>query len=122
VPLKFASFIKRGDQTRPVSGGLEVLRTMTGRWKNASVVNTDGDTFILFVQYRKQGPKIETVVPFGATAGRTDQMSLFSQGLLKPRTFDKDQVMRGAAERFTLPGYERPSENSHVPPSHTPPR
>ncbi|MDW8332732.1 MAG: hypothetical protein RMM53_00790, partial [Bacteroidia bacterium] len=105
VPLRLASFIERGAERRPVSGGLDLMRTLTGRWRNGRVVNTDGDTFIMFVQYRKDGPKIETVVPYGAAAGRTDQMSLFAQGRLKPRTFDKDEVLRLAAERREFPAY-----------------
>ncbi len=105
VPLRCASFIERGDEIRPVSGALEVLRTLTGRWNRARVVNTEGDTFILFVQYRSDGPKIETVVPYGAAAGRTDQMDLFARERLKPRTFDKTEILRTAVERFELPVY-----------------
>jgi acyl-homoserine-lactone acylase len=105
VPLRRASFIERGDERRPVSGALEVLRTLTGRWQYAQVVNTEGDTFILFVQYRNDGPIVQTVVPYGNAAQRTDQMSLFSTGRLKPRTFDKAEILRSAAERFELPPF-----------------
>jgi len=92
----------RGDVNLPLAGGPDVLAAMY--WKeteNNQYRGIVGESYISLVQFTEEGPIIETVNAYGASAEPnsphfTDQMELFVNQQLKPMSLDIDKAFAEA--------------------------
>jgi acyl-homoserine-lactone acylase len=92
----------RGDVDLPVSGAPDVLKASYG-FKNEKgrFKITVGESYIQLVRFDKDGPKIESISAYGASAKPdskhfTDQMEMYLNEQLKPMTFDKAAIFKAA--------------------------
>lgn len=111
-PLREVQQHRRGDKTLPIAGAFAVLSTIDtdtrgdepGQYRDVAY---SGETYIALIRFGKDGPLIESVVPYGASnrpesEHYTDQMDRFVNQQLKPMTLDLEQV-RVNAERIYHP-------------------
>ncbi|HLP53094.1 MAG TPA: penicillin acylase family protein [Chitinophagales bacterium] len=102
VPLGTVQKHVRGNVELPIGGMPEVLAaTITQPYKDGMRRTFVGESYIQLVRYSKDGPKIETVHAFGASAKPqsphfTDQMQMFVDKKLKPMTLDRRAIYSGA--------------------------
>lgn len=99
----------RGDVELPIWGLPETICQMyTKPHEDGKLKSYLGDSFIMLLQYSKDGVEIETVSPYGASnkpgsKHYTDQMPLFVNQQYKKMTLDKDSIFQNA-ERIYHPG------------------
>ena len=102
VPLGTVQKHVRGNVEIPIGGMPEVLAaTITQPYKDGMRRTFVGESYIQLVRFSKDGPKIETVHAFGASAKPqsphfTDQMQMFVDKKLKPMTLDRRAIYSGA--------------------------
>lgn len=101
VSLGELQFLVRGDKYLPIWGLPEVITQMyTKPWKKGLYKNQHGESYILFVNYNKDGVEfMEAVQPFGNSSKPnskhyTDQMELFVEQKLRTVYFEKDSVKK----------------------------
>jgi acyl-homoserine-lactone acylase len=76
-------------------------------YKDGKVRAYQGESYIELVKFSKEGPEIETVIPYGASnhpesPHYTDQMELFVHQQTKKMTLDKATILK-EAERIYHP-------------------
>jgi acyl-homoserine-lactone acylase len=69
------------------------------------VKGNQGDAFIELVRFTKDGPIIETLNTYGASARKnsphyTDQMEMFTKQQTKPMTLNKAEVYKNAEKIY----------------------
>jgi len=98
----------RGDKAIPLPGLPDVLAPMYSvPYKNGIVQGTQGDAYVELVRFTKDGPIIETMNVYGASARKdsphyTDQMEMYTHQQTKPMTLNKAEVYKNA-ERIYHP-------------------
>lgn len=98
----------RGEKEIPQGGLPDVLATMHSvAYKNGLLKGNQGDAYIELVKFTKNGPEIESINAYGASARKdsphyTDQMELYSKQQTKKMTLKKDEVYKNA-ERIYHP-------------------
>lgn len=98
MPLGEVQRHVRGHVDLPVDGAPDVLKASYGfsRHKGRFKI-TIGESYIQLVQFDKNGPIIESINAYGASAKPqsphfTDQMPLYLNEQLKPMTFNKTEI------------------------------
>ncbi len=98
----------RGDKEVPLPGLPDVLAAMYSvPYKNGMYKGTQGDAYIELVRFTKDGPIIESINNYGASAHKdsphyTDQMEMYTKQQTKPMTLKKEDVYQ-SAERIYHP-------------------
>lgn len=104
VPFRDFSRLKRGDRELHVYGYRNTLAARGGYLDkdNGKYYVTNGDSFMMFVQYDANGvAEMESIVPFGNSnrpdsPHYSDQMDLFVNKKAKKLTFDKEEILKHA--------------------------
>jgi acyl-homoserine-lactone acylase len=108
VPLGNYQRLIRGTVSMAVGGMPDVLAaTHAEPYKNGQIKDIQGDAYIELVRFTKDGPEIESVNCYGASADPksphyTDQMPIFVKQQTKKMTLNKTEVLR-TAERIYHP-------------------
>lgn len=108
IPFGEVQLLMREDETYAVPGLPECLMAMVSdETKNGSLRAQNGDSFIMFAKFSKNGNTYESIVPYGESRRKdsphlTDQMELYSKQQTKPVTLDKTKVLQ-TAERIYHP-------------------
>ncbi|MCX6263552.1 MAG: penicillin acylase family protein, partial [Bacteroidetes bacterium] len=98
----------RGEKEIPIAGLPDVLATIgTVPYKNGLFKGTQGDAYVELVKFTKDGPIIESMNVYGASARKdsphyTDQMERYAKQQTKTMTLNKKEVYR-TAERIYHP-------------------
>ncbi|MEM8899655.1 MAG: penicillin acylase family protein [Bacteroidota bacterium] len=109
VPLGEVQQHRRGDVSLPFGGGPEVLAAIYSTMqKDGRMKPVAGESYIQLVKFSEEGPEIESINAYGASAKPesphyTDQMELYTKQKLKPMTLDKETVLK-SAKRVYHPG------------------
>jgi acyl-homoserine-lactone acylase len=96
----------RGDKVLPQPGLPDVLAPMYSvAYKDGMVKGNQGDAFIELVRFTKDGPIIETLNTYGASARKnsphyTDQMEMYTKQQTKPMTLNKAEVYKNAEKIY----------------------
>jgi acyl-homoserine-lactone acylase len=96
----------RGDKVLPQPGLPDVLAPMYSvAYKDGMVKGNQGDAFIELVRFTKDGPIIETLNTYGASARKnsphyTDQMEMFTKQQTKPMTLNRAEVYKNAEKIY----------------------
>ncbi len=92
----------RGNVDLPVDGAPDAIKASYGFQKHKGRFRiTVGESYIQLVQFDENGPVIESINAYGASAKPesphyTDQMEMYLNEQLKPMTFDKEAIYRNA--------------------------
>lgn len=92
----------RGGKNLPVSGLIDMIAptysvpTDEGRLRAVS-----GESYIMLIRYTKDGPELETVIPYGNSSDPesphyTDQMQMYLDKKLKVMSLEREEVMAEA--------------------------
>lgn len=96
----------RGDKVLPQSGLPDVLAPMYSvPYKEGMIKGNQGDAYIELVRFTKDGPIIETLNTYGASARKdsphyTDQMEMYTKQQTKPMTLNKAEVYKNAEKIY----------------------
>lgn len=96
----------RGDRELPLPGLPDVLAPMYSvPYKNGMVKGTQGDAYVELVRFTRNGPVIESMNVYGASAKSsskhyTDQMDLYVKQQTKPMTLNKEEVYKKAVRTY----------------------
>ena len=107
VPLGSLQRHTRGGVDLPYGGGPDVLAAVRSRpFRDGRLRAYTGDSYIQLVRFSADGPEIESVNAYGASAKPgsphyTSQMELFVNQQLKPMTLDKEQVLKNAVRLYS---------------------
>lgn len=102
VPLGNYQRLIRGNKSLAVPGMPDVLAAMhADPYKNGQIKAKQGDAYIALVRFTKDGPEIESINCYGASADPksphyTDQMDLFVKQQTKKMTLNKLEVLSQA--------------------------
>ncbi|MEY3679219.1 MAG: hypothetical protein RI924_1360 [Bacteroidota bacterium] len=102
VPYGDYQRLIRGTKSLAVPGMPDVLAAMhADPYKNGQIKAKQGDAYIALVRFTKEGPEIESINAYGASANPksphyTDQMDLFVKQQTKKMTLNKAEVLRKA--------------------------
>ncbi len=102
VPLGNYQRLIRGEKSVAVSGMPDVLAAMhADPLKNGQIKAKQGDAYIALVRFTKDGPEIESINCYGASADPksphyTDQMDLFVKQQTKKMSLNKLEVLSQA--------------------------
>lgn len=117
VPWGDVNRMRRGAQEFSLSGGPDVLRAVYGRLDGGKLIGHDGDSYILMVEWDKEGRvHSESVHQFGsATLDEksphfADQAPLFAEHRMKPVIMEEEALRRRPFREYK-PGGE------HTPPA-----
>ena len=97
VPLGDFQKLVRGNRALPVSGIMDVIAAMwITPYKNGRYKAQSGESYIMLVQWDKNGPAIETISPYGSSNHPNsphydDQMALYVKHKLKPMSLQLPQ-------------------------------
>ncbi|MEO1413619.1 MAG: penicillin acylase family protein [Bacteroidota bacterium] len=106
VPWGDVQQLSRGEKSLPFGGSFDVLAAVSSRrQKDGSLKPVAGESYISLVRFGPEGPEIETINPYGASARPesphyTDQMELFTQQKRRKMTLDKEKVMKEAVRTY----------------------
>ncbi|MEO0468675.1 MAG: penicillin acylase family protein [Bacteroidota bacterium] len=106
VPLGDLQQLQRGDKSLPLGGGPDVLAAIGSQVrKDGHLKPFAGESYISLVRFSKDGPEIETINPYGASADPesphyTDQMELFVQQKRRKMMLDKKTVLEQAVRTY----------------------
>ena len=108
VPYRDFSRLKRGNKEMHVYGYRNTLAARGGMLDkdNGKYYVTNGDSFMMFVQYDENGvAEMESIVPFGNSnrpdsPHYSDQMELFVNKKAKKLTFDKEEILKNATRIY----------------------
>lgn len=108
VPLGEVQRHSRGDVSLPIGGTIENIAAIHPviDKKNKGKLRADvGESYIMLIRYTDEGPIIETVNAYGASAKPdsphyTDQMEMFVNQQLKPMTLDKEEIYQNAERKY----------------------
>ncbi|MFN4234555.1 MAG: penicillin acylase family protein [Bacteroidia bacterium] len=107
LPLGDVQKLIRGDKKLPLQGMPETLGSLYAvRTDDGYLKGVNGDTFVMFADFSKEGNSFEAVVPFGASRHPdsphyTDQMELYSNQQLKKVSLDKNLVIKNAIRIYS---------------------
>ncbi len=108
VPLGQVQRLRRGAVDLPLGGGPDVLNAAYTKREGHHLVGTQGDSYVLLVDFTAAGPRSRSIINYGASSNRAsphfaDQAPLFVRRALKPvwRTLDD---VRAHLEREYAPG------------------
>ena len=96
----------RGDKNIPLSGLIDMIApTYSVPIKDGKLRAVSGESYIMLIRYSKDGPEIETVIPYGNSSDPssphyTDQMRMYSEKKLKIMTLDKDEIFLNATNIY----------------------
>ncbi len=96
----------RGDKEVPAPGLPDVLAPMYSiPYKNGMLKGNQGDAYIELVRFTKDGPIIESINTYGASARKnsphyTDQMDMYVKQQTKPMTLNKKEVYATAEKIY----------------------
>ncbi|BFG71757.1 acylase [Sediminibacterium sp. KACHI17] len=102
VPLGDYQKHVRGDKSIPLPGLPDVLTAMYSvTWKNGMVKGNQGESYIELVRFTKDGPIIESINTYGASAKKgsphyTDQMEMFAAQKTKKMSLKKEDAYKNA--------------------------
>ncbi|MEL6132554.1 MAG: penicillin acylase family protein [Bacteroidota bacterium] len=106
VPWGEVQQLQRGDKSLAFGGSFDVLAAVSSRpQSDGRMKPVAGDSYISLVKFGPDGPEIETINPYGASAWPesphyTDQMALFVQQKRRKMTLNKEQVLREAVRKY----------------------
>lgn len=106
VPLGRLQRLRRGNVDLPLGGMPDMLRAMYSSPRaDGTLAPWAGDSYIMLVKFGADGPEIETVNAYGASARPgsqhyTDQMELFVNQQCKPMTLDWKNVLKNAVKVY----------------------
>ena len=106
VPFGEVQRLMREDKSYAVYGLPECLKSLASDvTKDGHLRAQNGDSFVMFAKFSKEGNTYETVVPYGESRRKgsphlTDQMELYSQQKTKPILLDKEQVLKTATRTY----------------------
>ena len=106
IPFGEVQRLMREEETYAVPGLPECLMAMVSdETKEGSLRAQNGDSFIMFAKFSKNGNSYETIVPYGESRRKdsphlTDQMELYSKQQTKPVTLDKTKVLLTAVRIY----------------------
>jgi len=106
VPLGRVQLLSRGAKRLPFGGGPDVLAAVGSQFQEDGTLKPmAGESYISLVRFSKEGPEIETINPYGASANPesphyTDQMELFVQQKRRKMTLDKETVLKQAVRTY----------------------
>jgi acyl-homoserine-lactone acylase len=108
VPLSEVQRLRRGDVDLPLGGGPDVLNAAYSRREGTHLVGTQGDSYVLLVDFTDAGPRSRSIINYGASSKRAsphfaDQAPLFVRRELKPAWRSLDDL-RAHLEREYSPG------------------
>jgi len=96
----------RGDKAIPLPGLPDVLAAMySTSYKNGMVQGRQGDAYIELVRFTKDGPSIESINVYGASARPdsphyTDQMEMYTHQQTKHMSLNKEEVYKNAEKIY----------------------
>lgn len=96
----------RGNVEIPLPGLPDVLAPMYSiPYKNGLYKGNQGDAYIELVRFTKDGPTIESLNVYGASARKdsphyTDQMEMYTKQQTKPMTLNKAEVYKNAVSKY----------------------
>lgn len=106
VPWGEVQFLSRGDKRIPFGGGPDVLASVSSKiQKDGTLIPRVGESYICLVKFSPQGPEIETINPYGASAvpgspHYTDQMTLFARQKRRKMTLNKEIILQQATRTY----------------------
>ncbi|MBL0884316.1 MAG: penicillin acylase family protein, partial [Chitinophagaceae bacterium] len=106
VPLGDYQKHVRGDKSIPLPGLPDVLTAMYSiTWKDGMVKGNQGESYIELVRFTKEGPIIESINTYGASAKKgsphyTDQMEMFAQQKTKKMSLKKEDAYKKAVQVY----------------------
>jgi acyl-homoserine-lactone acylase len=106
VPLGELQLLTRGDKRLAFGGAPDVLAAVGSKiQKDGSLKPMAGESYISLVRFSPEGPEIESINPYGASAlpdspHYTDQMSIFVQQKRRKMTLDKETVLKQAVRIY----------------------
>lgn len=106
VPFGDVQRLMREDKSYPVSGFPECLKALASDvTKDGFLHAKNGDSFIMFAKFSKNGNSYETVVPYGESRRKAsphfmDQMEMYSQQKTKSITLDNAVVLKTATRIY----------------------
>jgi len=108
VPLGEVQRLRRGDVDLPLGGGPDVLNAAYTRRDGRHLIGTQGDSYVLLVDFTDAGPRSRSIINYGASSKRAsphfaDQAPLFVRRELKPAWRTIEDV-RAHLEREYSPG------------------
>ncbi len=106
VPLGDYQKHVRGDKVVPLPGLPDVLTAMYSvAWKDGMVKGNQGESYIELVRFTKDGPIIESINTYGASAKKssphyTDQMEMFAAQKTKKMSLKKEDAYKNAIQVY----------------------
>lgn len=106
VPLGTLQQLSRGAKSLPFGGGPDVLAAIGSKLqKDGRLRPTAGESYISLIRFSENGPEIESINPYGASAvpespHYTDQMDLFVKQKRRKMTLDKEKVLQQAVRIY----------------------
>lgn len=106
VPLGDYQKHVRGDKVVPLPGLPDVLTAMYSvAWKDGMVKGNQGESYIELVRFTKDGPIIESINTYGASAKKgsrhyTDQMEMFAEQKTKKMSLKKEDAYKNAIQIY----------------------
>ncbi|MDQ3048613.1 MAG: penicillin acylase family protein [Bacteroidota bacterium] len=106
IPYGEVQRLLREDKSFPVSGFPECLKSMASEvTKDGKLRAINGDSFIMFAKFSKEGNTYETIVPYGESRHKnnphlTDQMEMYSKQQTKTVTLEKEKVLQTATRIY----------------------
>lgn len=107
LPLGNVQKLIRGDKKIALQGMPETLGSLYSiLTEDGFLKGVNGDTYVMFADFSKDGNYYEAVVPFGASRHSdsphyTDQMKLYSNQQLKKVSLNKNQVLKNALKIYS---------------------
>lgn len=110
APLGEVQRLRRGSVDLPLGGAPDVLAATHTRTDGAHLIGRQGDSYILLVDFAKDGVRSRSIQPYGASnrpgsAHYADQAPLFVRQELKPAWRTREEI-RAHLEREYAPGQE----------------
>jgi acyl-homoserine-lactone acylase len=108
VPLGEVQRLRRGALDLPLGGGPDVLNAAYTRRGAGHLIGTQGDSYVLLVDFTDDGPRSRSIINYGASSRPAsphfaDQAPLFVRRELKPAWRTEEEI-RAHLEREYHPG------------------
>ncbi len=106
VPLGDYQKHVRGDKVIPLPGLPDVLTAMYSvAWKDGMIKGNQGESYIELVRFTKDGPIIESINTYGASAKKgslhyTNQMEMFAEQKTKKMSLKKEDAYKNAIQIY----------------------